>query len=135
MDKTIYIVPIEFLHHAWAFAEKFIKEAMQYAQGDYNIEQAKVYLVQNSQHLILFLENAEVVGATIFSVSINPNDKVFYIQATGGKTTKEHMNKMFDYAKEIGCTKVKASCRKSVARLCRQRYNFKETYTMIERAL
>jgi hypothetical protein len=133
--KTISIVPLEFLHTAWKIAEKYINDAMQYAHGDYNIEQAKVYLSQGTQHLILFLEDDLVVGATIFSVSISPNDKVFYIQATGGKTTKELMDKMFDYAKSLGCTKVKASCRKSVARLCRQRYNFKETYIMIERTL
>jgi hypothetical protein len=133
--NTIAVVPVDYIHQAWAKCGHMIEAAMEHAQGDYNTEQAKVYLVQGSQSLLLFLEADVVVGATIFSVITNPNDRVFYIEATGGKTTKEFMDKMFEYAKSLGCTKVKASCRKSVARLCRQRYNFKETYTMIERQL
>jgi hypothetical protein len=133
--KTIAIVPIEFVHQAWEKCHHFLEPAFNYAQGDYSVEQAKVYLSQGTHQLLLFLEDSEIVGANIFSINNTPSARVFYIQATGGKTTKEHMDKMFEYAKSIGATKVKACCRKSVARLCRQRYNFKEIYTMIERQL
>lgn len=134
-SKTIAIVPIEFIHQAWEKCKEFLEPAFDHAHGDYSIDMAKTYLSQEKHKLILFLENETIVGATIFSINISPTANTFYIQATGGKTTKEHMDKMFEYAKTLGATKVKACCRESVARLCRQRYKFKEIYTMIERNL
>ena len=135
MSKTIAVVPVAYVHQALLKCEHYLEKAMQYAHRDYSMQEAKLALVNGQHTLLLFLENDEVVGANIFSFMYTANDSVFYIQATGGKTSKEHMELMFNYAKQCGATKVQASCRKSVARLCRQRYNFNETYTVIERNL
>ena len=84
---------------------------------------------------MLFLEGTEIVGAVEFMYNNSPNDRIFYINAIGGKTTKEHTEQMFNFAKANGCTSVRGCARESVARLWRQKYDFESIYIMVEKRL
>lgn len=84
---------------------------------------------------MVFLEDKEIVGAVDFMFEDAPNARTFYINALGGKTCKEHMEQMFEFARVMGGTVVRACSRESVARLCRQRYGFENIYIMMERKL
>jgi hypothetical protein len=133
--KTIQIVPIEFIHQAWEKCGYMVENAMAHAKGECTAEQLKVLLVQGQHHLMLFLEDKDIVGAVEFMYDDSPNARLFYINALGGKTCKEHMDQMYAFAKSMGCTAVRFCCRESVARLSKQKYDFESIYTMMERKL
>lgn len=133
--KSIYIVPPQYIHHAWQKAGKFIEAGMEHAKGECTADQLKVWLIEGSHQLMLFLEDDEVVGAVEFSWQNMPNDRVFYINSIGGKTTKEHTEQMFNWAKAAGATTVRGCARESVARLWRMKYGFESIYIMVEKRL
>lgn len=133
--KTIQLVPIEFIHKAWEKCGHMIESAMNHAKGECTAEQLKVFLVQGQHQLLVFLEDTEIVGAVEFMFDDTPNDRIFYINAIGGKTTKEHTDQMFAFAKSAGCTAVRGCARESVARLWRQKYDFESIYIMVEKRL
>jgi hypothetical protein len=133
--KTISIVPVEYIHQAWAKVGKFIEAAMEHAKGECTADQLKVMLTNNQHQLMLFMEDKEPVGAVEFHFSNFPNDRVFYINAIGGKTCQEHTDMMFDFARLHGATTVRGSARESVARLWRQKYGFESIYITVEKRL
>jgi hypothetical protein len=133
--NTIAVVPVDYIHQAWAKCGHMIEAAMEHAKGECTAEQLKVFLVQGQHSLMLFLEDNEVVGAVEFMIDMQPNDRVFYINAIGGKTTKEHTEQMFNWAKSAGATTVRGCARESVARLWRMKYNFESIYIMVEKRL
>ena len=133
--KNIYIVPVDFIQQAWDKCGHMIEAAMEHAKGECSAEQLKVFLIQGQHSLMLFLEDDEVIGAVEFMLDMQPNDKVFYINAIGGKTTKEHTDMMFNWAKATGATTVRGCARESVARLWRMKYGFESIYIMVEKRL
>lgn len=133
--KTIAIVPIEFIHQAWQKCGHMIEAAMEHAKGECTADQLKVSLINGKHHLMVFMEDKDIVGAVEFNFSNFPNDRVFYINAIGGKTSKEHTEQMFDYAKSQGATTVRGSARESVARLWQMKYGFESIYITVEKRL
>jgi hypothetical protein len=133
--KTISIVPVEYIHQAWAKVGKCIEGAMEHAKGECTAEQLKLQVVHGSNQLLVFLEEKEIVGAVVFHYNNTPNARIFYINAIGGKTSKEHTDLMFEYAKQHGATTVRGSARESVARLWRQKYGFESIYITVEKKL
>lgn len=132
---TIQIVPIQYISQAWEKCGHMIEAAMAHAKGECTAEQLKIYLIQGQHELMVFLEGTEIVGAVEFMYNNTPNDRIFYINAIGGKTTKEHTEQMFQFAKANGCTTVRGCARESVARLWRQKYDFESIYIMVEKRL
>lgn len=135
MQKTIAIVPIEFLHQAWSKCGHMIEAAMEHAKGECTSDQLKVFLQNGEHHLMLFMEDSEIVGAVEFMFNNSPNDRIFYINAIGGKTSQEHTKQMFDWAKSNGATTVRGCARESVARLWKMKYDFESIYIMVEKRL
>lgn len=134
-EKNIYIVPQQFVQKAWEKAGKFIEAGMSHAKGECTAEQLKVFVVLGQHQLMLFLEDTEVVGAVEFAFEDTPNDRIFYINSIGGKTTKEHTEQMFAWARANGATTVRGCARESVARLWRMKYGFESIYIMVEKRL
>jgi hypothetical protein len=133
--KTIAIVPIEFIHQAWQKCGHMIEAAMAHAKGECTADQLKTSLVSGRHQLMLFMEDTDIIGAVEFEFNNFPNDRVFYINAIGGKTTPEHTQQMFEFAKANGATTVRGSARESVARLWRQKYGFESIYIIVEKRL
>lgn len=133
--KNIYIVPQELIHQAWNRCKSMIMMACDYAPSDGVAEHMKVALTQGSAKLMLFIEDDDIVGAVCFCWKTTPAHRVFHITALGGKTTKEHADKMFEYAKQNGATVIRGEARESVARLWRQKYGFQEISRVVEKVL
>lgn len=133
--NSIEIVPTEFVHQAWHYCSKFILDAMKHAKGECTAEQLLMQLAQGSNLLMLYREDDEIVGAVVGYFITAPNARIFYINAIGGKTSEEHTQKMFEYAKANGATRVRGSARESVARLWRMKYGFESIYTTVEKVL
>lgn len=133
--NTIQLVPIEYIHQALQKCGNYIENAMLHAKGECTYDQLKAQMVNGTQQLLLFLEDKEIVGAVVFHFSNAPNARIFYINAIGGKTTKEHTDLMFQFAKAQGATCVRGCARESVARLWRQKYGFDSIYITVEKQL
>lgn len=133
--KTIEIVPQEYIHQAWEVCGKFIEDAMEHAKGECTVDQLKMQVVQGSSHLMLYRDEDKIVGAVVFYFRNSPNARIFYISAIGGKTSQEHTDQMFAYAKAGGATLVRGSARESVARLWKMKYGFESIYITVEKKL
>ena len=133
--KHIEIVPQSHVHKAWALCGDFVAKAMEHAKGECTTDQLKMQIAQGYNHLMVYLEDNVPVGAVVFYLQQAPNANIFYINAIGGKTSKEHTDQMFDYARTQGCTMVRGSARESVARLWRMKYGFTSPYVTVEKLL
>jgi len=135
MTKRVEIVPLEYVQQIWTKVGPWIESAMDHAKGECSAEQLRVYLANGSNQLMVYVEDEEVVGAVQFTWNVAPNDRIFYIVAIGGKTSPEHTEQMFNWAKVRGATTVRGCARESVARLWRMKYGFEEIYRMVEKRL
>lgn len=133
--KSIDVIHANYIAQLWVLVEKYINDAMEHAKGECTAEQLKVNLVDGSLNLMIYVENERIVGAVVFEWNNMPNDRIFYINAIGGKTSLEHTNMMFNWAKSKGATSVRGCARESVARLWRMKYGFNEIYRMVEKRL
>ena len=133
--NAIDIIPKEYVAQSWSKVDPFIRAAMAHAKGECEVSHLKLWCVSGQNTLMVFLEDNMIVGAVVYHFDDMPNDRAFYINAIGGKTTKEHTQAMFDWALSQGATCVRGCARESVARLWRMKYGFEEIYRMVEKRL
>lgn len=132
----IEILNPNYLHQFWPTVEPMLARAMAHAKGEITLEQLKVYLSNGTYQLILFIDDSEqIIGAVAYEWISYPNDRCFYILAIGGKTNKECVSQMFDFAKAQGATTVRGAAHESVSRLWRMKYGFETIYYMVEKRL
>lgn len=132
----VQVVPIQYIHQLWSQVSGYIEDALQYADGDYNIEQVKVYLTNGSWQLLVFNDNEKIQGAITVTYANYPNDRVAFITAIGGKgiSDKDSYNNFCNVLKANGATKIQGAARESVARLWR-RLGFKNKHIIVERTI
>lgn len=126
-------VPLQYVHAAWPKVERFIASALEYSQGDYSIEHAKVYLAQGGWTLFVAVsDDGEVKGAACVQFNNRPNDRVAFVVAIGGKlmTNKDTWAQFVGLLKSNGATCVEGAARESIARLW-TRYGFEEKYRIV----
>lgn len=133
--KSIDVIHANYIAQIWKLVEGYINDAMAHAKGECTADQLKVGLVRQNQFLMVYVDENKIVGAVVFEWNNLPNDRIFYINAIGGKTSKEHTEMMFNWAKSQGATTVRGCARESVARLWRIKYGFNEIYRMVEKRL
>lgn len=132
----VQVVPVQHIHQLWSQVSGYIEDALQYADGDYNLDQVKVYLTNGSWQLLVVNDETKIHGAITVSYANYPNDRVAFITAIGGKwiSDKESYKNFCDVLKNNGATKIQGAARESVARLWR-RLGFKNKHIIVERAI
>lgn len=126
-------VPHQYVHAAWPKVERFIASALEYSQGEYSLEHAKVYVSQGSWSLFVAVDDeGEVRGAACVQFNSRPNDRVAFVVAIGGKlmTNKDTWGQFTSILKANGATCVEGAARESIARLW-TRYGFEEKYRIV----
>lgn len=126
-------VPIQYIHAAWPKVERFIASALEYSDGEYTPEQAKVFLANGQWALFVAVDdNQEVQGAACVQFNNMPNDRVAFVVAIGGKliSNKDTWAQFTSILKANGATFVEGAARESIARLW-TRYGFKEKYRIV----
>jgi hypothetical protein len=130
---VIQQVPLQFVAAAWPKVERFIASALEYSQGDYNMEHAKTYLAQGIWSLFVAVsDDGEVKGAACVQFNNRPNDRVAFVVAIGGKlmTNQDTWAQFTSILKANGATYVEGAARESIARLW-TRYGFEEKYRIV----
>ena len=132
--KLVHI-PTHFVAQIWEKVSPFIANALEYAQDDYNLDHAKVYL-STGQWILIVVSNEinEVVGALTITFHSYPNDRIAFITTIGGKFISDvnNYNQLKDILKGFGATKIQGAARKSIARLWRTKFGFKERHIIVE---
>lgn len=132
----VQVVPTQHLHQLWSQVSGYLDDALKYADGDYSLEQVKVYLSTGQWQLLIVNDEKTIHGAITVSYANYPNDRVAFITAIGGKwiSDKESYKNFCDVLKTHGATKIQGAARESVARLWR-RLGFKNKHIIVERAI
>ena len=132
----VSIVPKEHINQLWQQVSGYLNDALQFSDGDYNIEQAKVYLSQGLWQLLVVHDDNKIHGAIAVVYQNYPNDRVAFIVAIGGKwiSDKESYKNFCAVLKTNGATKIQGAARESVARLWK-RLGFKNKYIIVENKL
>lgn len=132
----VQVVPVQHIHQLWSQVSGYLDDALQYADGDYNLDQVKVYLTNGNWQLLVVNDGVKIHGAIAVSYANYPNDRVAFITAIGGKwiSDKESYKNFCDVLKANGATKIQGAARESVARLWR-RLGFKNKHIIVERAI
>ena len=126
-------VPFQYVHAAWPKVERFIASALEYSDGEYTSEQAKVFVANGQWALFVGVDdNQEVQGAACVQFNNMPNDRVAFVVAIGGKliSNQDTWAQFVTQLKINGATFVEGAARESIARLW-TRYGFKEKYRIV----
>lgn len=126
-------VPLQYVHAAWPKVERFIASALEYSQGECNIDQARVRVSDGRWVLYVAVnEENEVKGAACVEFNNMPNDRVALVVAIGGRlmTNQDTWQQFVGLLKANGATEVQGAARESIARLW-TRYGFKEKYRIV----
>jgi hypothetical protein len=131
--KLVYI-PFNFVHIYWDKLSHFIESGLKYSEGDFTIDQVKVYLADNKWVLIgVFNEEEVATGALVVSITNSPNSRTAFVISIGGKliSNEDTYNQLVSIVKQFGATKIQGAGRPSIVRLWK-RLGFKERYTIVE---
>jgi len=126
-------VPLQFIHAAWPKVERFVASALEYSNGEYTPEQAKVFVAQGQWAVFVAVDdNQEIQGAACVQFNNMPNDRVAFVVAIGGKliSSKDTWEQFTSLLKANGATYVEGAARESIARLW-TRYGFEEKYRVV----
>lgn len=132
---SIDIIPPNYIAQMWPRVSGMLERAMNYAKGEISLEQLKVYLTRGDYQLMIYLQDGDIIGSIVIEWINYPNDRVMFINAIGGKTHKECVEKMYAWAKSLGATAVRGSAHESVARLWKMKYGFNTIYYTVEKRL
>ena len=130
---NIQQVPIQYVHAAWPKVERFIASALEYSDGEYLPEQARVFIANGQWVLFVAVDdNQEIQGAACVQFNNMPNDRVAFVVAIGGKliSSQDTWGQFTSLLKQHGATAVEGAARESIARLW-TRYGFKTKYAIV----
>lgn len=131
---SVEVVPLSLIHTVWPDVEKFLKNGLSFCEGDYTVEQAKVYITKGEWMLIVAVSEDKLIkGAAAVQIYNLPNDRVAFITTIGGKgiVNRESFAKLKTLLKSFGATKIQGAARESIARFWR-RFDFIERYKIVE---
>ena len=134
---NIQEVPIQFVNQVFPSIKRYLGSALQYSQGDYTLEEARVLITAGTWSMIVaFDEPGEFKGVAAVQYFNRPRDRVAFITALGGRlvTSHENADQLFDIFRANGATSVEAGARDEILRLW-ERYGLCKKYTIISAAL
>lgn len=128
----VHVIPPELVPARWGEVEVWLKNALEYAQGDYTIEHVQVFLSTGQWMLLVAEDDTGVRGAAAVQFFNRPTSRVAFVVAIGGKlvSNKDTFSQMCEVFKHYGATHVEGAARESIARLW-SRYGFTEKYRIV----
>jgi len=128
----IQFVPLEWVNRTWPQVEAFVASALEYSQGDYTVDHAKVMATNGQWQLLVATTDEGIEGAALVQFFNRPNDRVCFMIAISGKliTSDETFEQLKTYAASNGATCIEGASRESVARLW-TRYGLTEKYRIV----
>lgn len=130
-------VPLVYVNQIWPQVERFITDALQHSDGEYTVDDARVFVTTGAWHLaVALMDDGSVCGAALVSYFNRPRDRVAFVMAAGGRMiTKQDTLKQFeDIMRSNGATCWEGAVRDSVAKLLALR-GTRHKYSIVGKSL
>lgn len=133
MNTELRYVPLEHVAATWPQIEHFIQSMEQYGPNDHTLAQMRMRACTGDWLLGVYVENEELVGATLISFQNFPNDRVAFVCAVGGKgiLTQDGYAQLRTLCASRGATRMQGYMRPSLVRLLKRR-GAKEMATLMD---
>ena len=131
---SVEVVPLAVIHTIWPDVEVFLKNGLAFCEGDYTVEQAKVYITKGEWMLIVAVsEDKKIKGAAAVHLYNLPNARIAFITTMGGKgiVNPECFTLLKNLLKGFGATRVQGAVRES-ANFWTKIADAKERYKIVE---
>lgn len=137
MSLKAQFVPVNYVAQTWPHCEEYVAEAMPHGNGDYTLEQIKLFVHTGQWSLIVIVDDSNAIhGALTVSYMNYPNDRIAFVTFIGGKhiTNDDTFKQVCDILRANGATKTQCMARPSAARLWK-RCGYEERTTLLEMKL
>lgn len=137
MTLNVQLVPLSLIHQTWALVEGYLKEALEWGEDDYTIEQARQNIADGKWMLVVAVDEDQIIhGAAAVNIYNMPNFRVAFVVAMGGRliTSPETYAQLCALLKNFGATRIRGVSRGSAAKLW-SRFGLKERYILVEAEL
>ena len=137
MVLKVQQVPLEYVNQTWDYVEPFIEAALEYACGDYNIEEVRVMVSLGSWQLVVAVDEENTIhGALVVSYFNRPADRVGFVVAIGGKLVSNRATwaQFEDILRSNGATYLEGAGRESIVKLW-SRYGMQQKYIITGKPL
>jgi hypothetical protein len=137
MPLKVQQVPLEYVNQTWDHVEHFLETALEYACGDYNIEEVRVMISLGSWQLIVATDEENTIhGALVVSYFNRPADRVGFVVAIGGKLVSNRATwaQFEDILRSNGATYLEGAGRESIVKLW-SRYGMRQKYIITGKPL
>jgi hypothetical protein len=117
---SVQEVPIEFVNRAWSDVEKFITTSVEYADGEFTLDEVKARLVQGSWSLVVAVDESNTVRGVATVAYYNRTDhRVAFVTNFGGKfvSNPEVFSQFASILVSKGATCMEGAVRDSMLRL------------------
>ena len=113
-------VPTEYVNSCWKDVEGYLKKALEYTNGRYEIEDLYLAICKYDHHLWIAFDENEIKGAVVTHILVYPRKKFLCMAFCGGKelgTWKDEMIVMLkNFAIDMKCDGLEATGRKGWAK-------------------
>jgi hypothetical protein len=137
MSLKVQTVPLEYVNQIWSQVEGYLAAALEYASGDYNINELKVMVTQGSWQLVVATDTENHIhGALVVSYFNRPSERVGFVVAIGGKLVSNRATwaQFEDILRSNGATYLEGAGRESIVKLW-SRYGMKQKYIITGKSL
>jgi len=135
MTLTLRLIPTELVPDFWPQLSPYIEVAFQEAGvTEYGLAEAEQYLLAGHWVAVgVFGEDNHMQGALTICVLSYPHEKMAFVTAIGGRhmTNTSNWEQLRAICRDLGCAKLQAYSRESVARLWK-RLGFKHRAILVE---
>lgn len=127
-------VPSEQIDRAWKDGASCLSEACETSGGEITGDQLKMILSRGERTLLCMREDNKTIGWAVVRVDQLPNLRVLHVtdlvaHNAGFERFFEQLKQMAD---QLGCSRVRCSCKQAQARLYRMKLGFKPVYMTLE---
>ena len=135
-NLTIKEVTIQHVHQLWPYIEPFIVSALEHSQGEYTIEEARVFVANGQWSTVVAMDDDGIHGAALVTYYNRPRDRVAFVVAIGGKlvSNRDTWAQFEGIMRLNGATYLEGAARESIARLW-SRYGMKTKYAIVGKNL
>ena len=112
-------VPLEYTNQVWTQVEGYLERAFDYAEGDYTVQDARVYVTSGLWHLVIAEAEDGIKGAALVMYFNRPRDRIAFVLAMGGRliTSSDTFNQFKGILRANGATCIEGAARDDILRL------------------
>ena len=125
----------EHLDLYWNQIEDLLAKGLFYSEGEMNIHQLRMMIVQGTAHVAVGIDDEDVIrGALAFQIVAYPNIRTAHIISYGGYdlfASEADFEQLLVGLRKAGVTRLDGWCKPAQARLFKSKYGFDTPYQMV----